>query len=217
MASRLQDLQRSFLRHLRAEGRSPATLRLYGQAVTFFSRWLESEGRTATLDELTPMSSADFVDGFGPIPKSRRRRPTLRCPKQDEAALTRTSPGAVEFTRPPSAEGLAGSFLPGCAPSMITTGGSAQTSQRVKLPYRNAPVSIQVRNHGSTTSELRPGLAGKPRDRQRTGLRRHHLGEVGAHQATAGAGLHVPRQLRRRATDASLRRPADRRCLIQWG
>jgi hypothetical protein len=28
---RLQDLERSFLRHLRAEGRSPATLRLYGR------------------------------------------------------------------------------------------------------------------------------------------------------------------------------------------
>jgi site-specific recombinase XerD len=52
MVGRLQDLQRSFMRHLRAEGRSPNTLRLYGQAVTFFSRWLDSEGRTATLDEL---------------------------------------------------------------------------------------------------------------------------------------------------------------------
>ena len=52
MTAHLQDLQRSFLRHLRAEGRSPSTLRLYGQAVTFFSRWLEVEGRTATLDEL---------------------------------------------------------------------------------------------------------------------------------------------------------------------
>jgi site-specific recombinase XerD len=52
VTAHLQDLQRSFLRHLRAEGRSPATLRLYGQAVTFFSRWLESEGREATLDEL---------------------------------------------------------------------------------------------------------------------------------------------------------------------
>jgi site-specific recombinase XerD len=52
MVGRLQDLQRSFLRHLRAEGRSPATLRLYGQAVTFYSRWLEDQGRDATLDEL---------------------------------------------------------------------------------------------------------------------------------------------------------------------
>ena len=52
MPARLQDLQQSFLRHLRAEGRSPATLRLYGQAVTFFTRWLEGQGRPATLDEL---------------------------------------------------------------------------------------------------------------------------------------------------------------------
>lgn len=53
VAAHLQDLQRSFLRELSAEHRSKATLRLYGQAVTFFSRWLESQGRTATLDELT--------------------------------------------------------------------------------------------------------------------------------------------------------------------
>jgi site-specific recombinase XerD len=53
VTSRLQDLQRSFLRELNAEKRSPNTLRLYGQAITFFSRWLESQGRTATLDELT--------------------------------------------------------------------------------------------------------------------------------------------------------------------
>jgi site-specific recombinase XerD len=53
VTSHLQDLQRSFLRELSAEQRSPATLRLYGQAVTFFSRWLESQGRAATLDELT--------------------------------------------------------------------------------------------------------------------------------------------------------------------
>lgn len=52
VTSHLQDLQRSFLRRLRAEGHSPNTLRLYGQAVRFFSRWLESGGRTATLDEL---------------------------------------------------------------------------------------------------------------------------------------------------------------------
>jgi site-specific recombinase XerD len=49
----LHDLERSFLRHLRAEGRSPATLRLYGQAVTYFARWLQDTGRPATLDEVT--------------------------------------------------------------------------------------------------------------------------------------------------------------------
>jgi site-specific recombinase XerD len=61
VTSHLQDLQRSFLRHLRAEGRSPNTLRLYGQAVTFFSRWLESEGRTATLDELNRAAIREWL------------------------------------------------------------------------------------------------------------------------------------------------------------
>ena len=36
VTARLQDLQSSFLRHLRIEGRSPAALRLYGQAIRFF-------------------------------------------------------------------------------------------------------------------------------------------------------------------------------------
>ena len=58
VTARLQDLQRSFLRHLRAEGRSASTLRHYGQAVTFFSRWLEAEGRTAILDEPNRQLSA---------------------------------------------------------------------------------------------------------------------------------------------------------------
>ena len=61
MDARLQDLERSFLRHLRAEGRSPATLRLYGQAVRFFSRWLESEGRTATLSELNRAAIREWL------------------------------------------------------------------------------------------------------------------------------------------------------------
>jgi site-specific recombinase XerD len=61
MAARLQDLQRSFLRHLRAEGLSPNTLRLYGQAVAFFSRWLESEGREATIDELNRAAIREWL------------------------------------------------------------------------------------------------------------------------------------------------------------
>jgi len=65
VTAHLQDLQRSFLRHLRAEGRSPATLRLYGQAVTFFSRWLESEGRTATLDELNRPAIREWLAVLG--------------------------------------------------------------------------------------------------------------------------------------------------------
>jgi len=59
--ARLQDLERSFLRHLRAEGRSANTLRLYGQAVRFFSRWLESEGRIATLSELNRAAIREWL------------------------------------------------------------------------------------------------------------------------------------------------------------
>lgn len=61
MAARLQDLQQSFLRELAAEQRSPNTLRLYGQAVTFFSRWLETQGRTATLDELNRAAIREWL------------------------------------------------------------------------------------------------------------------------------------------------------------
>lgn len=53
MPARLQDLDRSFARHLRAEGGSDRTVTIYGQAVRFFSRWLENQGRDATLEELT--------------------------------------------------------------------------------------------------------------------------------------------------------------------
>lgn len=52
MATKLEDLRKSFLRSLRAEGRAEGTIRLYNQAVTFYCRWLESEGRPQTLDEL---------------------------------------------------------------------------------------------------------------------------------------------------------------------
>jgi site-specific recombinase XerD len=61
VASHLQDLQRSFLFISAPNGRSPNTLRLYGQAVTFFSRWLESEGRTPTLDELNRAAIQEWL------------------------------------------------------------------------------------------------------------------------------------------------------------
>lgn len=53
MPARLQDLHRSFARHLRAEGRSDRTVTIYGQSITFFSRWLEEQGRQPVLEELT--------------------------------------------------------------------------------------------------------------------------------------------------------------------
>jgi site-specific recombinase XerD len=61
MSARLQDLQRSFARHLRAEGRSDRTVIIYGQAITFFSRWLEAQGREATVDELTRAAIREWL------------------------------------------------------------------------------------------------------------------------------------------------------------
>src|SRR4051794_29306112 len=53
MPERLEDLVRSFARHLRAEGKAARTAVIYGQAVTFYSRWLVDQDRRATVDELT--------------------------------------------------------------------------------------------------------------------------------------------------------------------
>jgi site-specific recombinase XerD len=61
VTARLQDLQQSFLRELAAEQRSPNTRRLYGQAITFFSRWLETQGREATLDELNRAAIREWL------------------------------------------------------------------------------------------------------------------------------------------------------------
>jgi site-specific recombinase XerC len=52
VASRLADLQQSFARHLRAEGRSERTVVIYAQSIRFYSDWLAERGRPATLDEL---------------------------------------------------------------------------------------------------------------------------------------------------------------------
>lgn len=61
VASRLQDLGRSFARHLRAEGRSARTVVVYGQAVRFFAAWLEQQGRTPTVDELTRAAVREWL------------------------------------------------------------------------------------------------------------------------------------------------------------
>ena len=68
VTAHLQDLQRSFLRHLRAEGRSPSTLRLYGQAVTFLSRCCGvriSEACGLRVDDLDLDQGMAIVKGKG--------------------------------------------------------------------------------------------------------------------------------------------------------
>lgn len=52
-ASRLDDLARSFARHLRAEGKAERTAAIYGQSVTFFARWLVEHDRPPVLTEAT--------------------------------------------------------------------------------------------------------------------------------------------------------------------
>jgi site-specific recombinase XerD len=61
MAERLQDLHRSFARHLRAEGASDRTVFIYGQAVRFFSEWLEAQGREPVLDELNRAAIREWL------------------------------------------------------------------------------------------------------------------------------------------------------------
>lgn len=61
MTGRLEDLHRSFARHLRAEGKSERTIVIYGQSVRFFSAWLETQGRPAVLDELTRSAVREWL------------------------------------------------------------------------------------------------------------------------------------------------------------
>jgi hypothetical protein len=41
VAARLEDLGKSFARHLRAEGKAERTITLYGMSVRFYARWFE--------------------------------------------------------------------------------------------------------------------------------------------------------------------------------
>jgi site-specific recombinase XerD len=61
MSARLQDLERSFARHLRAEGRSDRTAVIYGQAIKFFAQWVEAQGRPATVDELNRAAIREWL------------------------------------------------------------------------------------------------------------------------------------------------------------
>lgn len=61
MSARLQDLQASFGRHLRAEGRADRTVILYGQAIRFFSQWLIDQGREPVVAELTRAAVREWL------------------------------------------------------------------------------------------------------------------------------------------------------------
>lgn len=53
MSESLEDLAQSFRRHLRAEGKSESTWRVYNQSLTAYRRWLEAQGLAPELDEFT--------------------------------------------------------------------------------------------------------------------------------------------------------------------
>jgi site-specific recombinase XerD len=61
MAELLEDLARSFARHLRAEGKAERTAIIYGQSVTFFGRWLVAHGREPTLDGLSRAAVREWL------------------------------------------------------------------------------------------------------------------------------------------------------------
>lgn len=61
MRERLDDLGKSFARHLRAEGLSDRTIAIYGQSVRFFATWLAEQDRKPTLDELSRAAIREWL------------------------------------------------------------------------------------------------------------------------------------------------------------
>ncbi|MCW2790404.1 MAG: hypothetical protein JWP56_2707 [Aeromicrobium sp.] len=66
----LTDLGQSFARHLRAERKSPGTIRLYMQSVRFFSEWLQTNGHSPTLDNLTRRRITDWLADLNTVNES---------------------------------------------------------------------------------------------------------------------------------------------------
>ncbi|MFE9748461.1 tyrosine-type recombinase/integrase [Saccharothrix saharensis] len=65
MSERLEHLAASFRRDLRAEGKAERTTVIYGQSIRFFGDWLVSQGREATLDELTRSAIREWLVDLG--------------------------------------------------------------------------------------------------------------------------------------------------------
>ena len=64
MAESLESLRRSFNRSLRVEGKADRTLVLYGQSIIYFSAWLEQQGHTADLSNLTRTNVLKWLDSL---------------------------------------------------------------------------------------------------------------------------------------------------------
>lgn len=64
MPETFESLRGSFYRSLRVEGKADRTLVLYGQSITYLSRWLESQGLPADLSSLTRANVLDWLDSL---------------------------------------------------------------------------------------------------------------------------------------------------------
>ncbi len=62
VAESLETLRSSFNRSLRVEGKAERTLELYGQSITYFSRWLTERGQRADVDGLNRENVLDWLD-----------------------------------------------------------------------------------------------------------------------------------------------------------
>ncbi|NGY63433.1 tyrosine-type recombinase/integrase [Lentzea sp. NEAU-D13] len=91
MAELLADLAASFRRELRAAGKAERTITIYGQAIRFFSDWLEREGRRPDTDALTKHTLVAWFE-------------TLHAKHSAQTVLTRFK-GMRRFTRWAAAEG----------------------------------------------------------------------------------------------------------------
>lgn len=61
MDSELEDLGRSFARALKAEGKAPRTVVLYGMSVRMYREWLTAQGKTTNLSDLTRGNVRDWL------------------------------------------------------------------------------------------------------------------------------------------------------------
>lgn len=64
MAESLESLRGSFNRTLRVEGKADRTLELYGQSITYFSRWLGERGLPADVSNLTRDNVLGWLDAL---------------------------------------------------------------------------------------------------------------------------------------------------------
>lgn len=78
MASRLADLHKSFARHLRAEGKAERTATIYGQSITYYSAWLQAQGREATLEELDRAAIREWLTERNELSTVRTRHKGLQ-------------------------------------------------------------------------------------------------------------------------------------------